>query len=98
MKLLQKLFYFLLLVIFIVAMMFFFGCGKAKAQKRLSAATSATSVVKDTTEKKVSPTALKCPCEGKQIQTGAKGGRYCMVISKKSGNEYKKYLKPDQCL
>lgn len=98
MKFLQKLFYFLLLVAFVAAMMFFFGCGKAEAQKRLSTATSAASVVKDSTQKKVSPVALKCPCEGKSIEVGKKGGRYCMVISKKSGNKYKKYLKPEQCL
>ena len=79
-------------------MMFFFGYGKAEARKRLSAARITAAVSKDTTKNKVSPASLKCPCEGKQIQTGAKGGRYCTMISKKSGNEYKKYLKPDQCL
>jgi hypothetical protein len=33
----------------------------------------------------------KCPCDGKTIETGARGGKYCLVTSK-TGNTYKAYV------
>lgn len=72
----------------LICAIFACGCGQTEA-KNVSAASIHSAKSKVST---------KCPCEGLKIETGAKGGRYCMVVSKKSGKPYKRYLAAEQCL
>jgi hypothetical protein len=78
----------LLIVVSILFLAFTQSCGQTEA-KNVSAASIHAAKSKVST---------KCPCEGLKIEVGSKGGRFCMIESKKTGKPYKRYLKPEQCL
>jgi len=80
---------FIFSIVCLILLVFTQSCGQTEA-KNVSAA-SISSVKED---KKPA----KCPCENLKIETGAKGGRYCMVVSKKTNKPYKRYLTAEQCL
>jgi hypothetical protein len=78
----------LLIITSILFLAFAQSCGQTEAK---NVSTASISSVKE--DKKP-----KCPCENSKIEIGAKGGRYCMVVSKKTNKPYKRYLAAEQCL